>query len=96
MGMARFDTGDITSSASEKIIHGLGEFLMWPLFAPLIKWGSRLVTRLFPGLLVYIPLLLNSLIWALVITWLWRRIRRKRVEQAGPGYPPQGVGSPDP
>ena len=25
-----------------------------------------------------------------------RIIRKKRVEQAGPGYPPQGVGSPDP
>ena len=25
-----------------------------------------------------------------------RIIRKKHVEQAGPGYPPQGVGSPDP
>ena len=96
MGMARFDTGDTTQSVSEQIMHGLGEILMWPLFAPLTRWGGRWLTHLFSGLLAYIPLLLNSLIWALVITWIWKRITRKRVEQAGPGYPPQGVGSPDP
>ena len=80
MGMARFDTGNTALSASEKIIHWLGEILMWPLFAPLTRWGGRWLTHLFSGLLGYIPLLLNSLIWALVITWLWRRIREKRVE----------------
>ena len=96
MVMTRFDIGDTTRSASEKIINGLGEILMWPLFSPLTRWCGRWGTNLFSGLLGYIPILLNSLIWALVITWLWKRIRDKSVEQGGPGYPPQGVGSPDP
>ena len=96
MVMTRIDIEDATRSASEMIINGLGEILMWPLFAPLTRWCGRWVTNLFSGPLGYISILLNSFIWALVITWLWNRIRDKYVEQVGPGFHPQGVGTPDP
>ena len=96
MVMTRIDIGDTTRSASEKIINGLGEILMWPLFAPLTRWCGRWVTNLFSGLLCCIPILLNSLIWALVVTWLWNRIQDKSVEQGGPGYRRQSAPQPDP
>ena len=38
-------------------------------------------------------------IWANLIIWAYRRLTKrieKKSQQAGPGYPPQGVGSPDP
>ena len=46
-----------------------------------------------------IPIALGSVLWSLALTMIIvfiKNIRRKRPQQAGPGYPPQGVGSPDP
>lgn len=82
LGMARFDAGEVARSLPEQIYHGLAVVLAWPLYAPLFKWGTPWAVRLFPGALAYIPMLLNSYIWALVITWLWRWFREKRVERA--------------
>ena len=40
---------------------------------------------------------LAAFCWAILGYWIHRLIKkRKHTEQGGPGYPPQGVGSPDP
>ena len=40
-------------------------------------------------------LIANSFIWATIVN-LILKYKRMKTEQPGPGYPPQGVGSPDP
>ena len=37
-----------------------------------------------------------SLATAWIVVRILKRRKQKRAEQGGPGYPPQGVGSPDP
>jgi len=76
MGMSRFDSG-ATAMSGERLLSGVVEIMMWPLITPIMHWQPKWFYRVFPGLLGYIPLLLNSLIWAFVIVWLWRRIQRK-------------------
>ena len=44
-----------------------------------------------------IAMIIIQLAWYIGIAILIRQlIKRRKCEQAGPGYPPQGVGSPDP
>jgi len=74
MGMSRLDSGP-PGMPGEHVLSRAAEIMMWPLITPLLHWQPKLFYRAFPGLLGYIPLLLNSLIWALVIMWLWRRIQ---------------------
>lgn len=81
--MSRFDTGQ-AASAGERLLETVAEILLWPIFAPLAHWGGRSVNALFPGVLGYVPLLLNSLLWALAIVLLWRRMRRARAAGARP------------
>jgi hypothetical protein len=79
--MSRFDTG-AAATAGERVLETVAEILLWPIFAPLAHWGGRNVDALFPGVLGYVPLLLNSLLWALAIALLWRRMRRVRAAGA--------------
>ena len=74
MGMSRFEAPTPITS-QERVLGGIVEVLMWPVFAPLTHWGGKWANNLFPGLLGYIPFLLNSLVWALVVVWFWRKIR---------------------
>ncbi len=77
--MTRFDSRDperaVTTGAH--ILGAVTEILLWPLFAPLANWGGRWTHALFPGVLGYLPLLLNSLVWALAIMFAWRWLRPK-------------------
>jgi hypothetical protein len=63
------------ATAGERALEVVVEILLWPLFAPLTQFGGRWVNAVFPGLLGYIPLLLNSFVWALGILFLWRLVR---------------------
>lgn len=80
-GMGRFDTGE-TATAGQRILDRVAEILLWPLFAPLAQWGGPTVNALLPGVLGYIPLLLNSLLWALAIVFVWRRLLPNRATGA--------------
>ncbi len=74
MGMARFDTG-APSTLLERVISAAATVLMYPLITPILQWRLGWLNSLFPGLFGYIPFVLNSLIWALVLTYLLRRIK---------------------
>ncbi|MBL0226352.1 MAG: hypothetical protein IPQ16_12540 [Geobacteraceae bacterium] len=80
MSMSRFDSG-IPGMPGEHTLSKAAEIMMWPLITPILHWHPKWFYQVFPGLLGYIPLLLNSLLWALVIVWLWRRF-------AGTSRPP--------
>jgi hypothetical protein len=79
--MGRFDSGE-AATAGERILDFVAEILLWPLFAPLTHWGGRSVDAVFPGVLGYIPLLLNSLLWAFAIVLAWRWLRGRRAAGA--------------
>ena len=53
-----------------------------------------------PPAFIFLPLFAaNSIIWGFCISGIIYLLYRKRnpsLQQGGPGYPPQGVGSPDP
>jgi hypothetical protein len=74
MGLSRFDSG-APAMPGERVLNGVVEIMMLPLLTPLQHWRPELLNHLFPGLFGYIPLLLNSMIWAIVIVRLWRKIQ---------------------
>ena len=93
--MRRFDTIQ-DSSLGEKIIDIISTILLWPIFYPLTKWGGKFTHNIFHGLWGYIPLILNSFIWALVIYWGLEKIKNKKhitTSSSRPSPPPNGVGS---
>ena len=66
MGMSRFDTGG-PKSLLEAALETSSKVLLSPVF--MAATASARLRPLFPGLLGYLPLLLNSLVWA-VLVWL--------------------------
>ncbi len=78
-GMARFDTGEPATTGA-RLLDVVAEILLWPLFAPLADWGGPWTNSVFAGLLGYVPLLLNSVIWAFAIVFAWRLMRRHRAD----------------
>ncbi|HTY63847.1 MAG TPA: hypothetical protein VMG30_16485 [Acidobacteriota bacterium] len=78
-GMSRFDTG-AAAGIGERAISLLSRLLFWPIYYPLVEWGPRPLIWFFDGLLGYIPILLNSLIWGVTIWWLC--LRHKKVTLA--------------
>ena len=76
-----------------------------PLFPiiPMIMWAATwLLNRIFPirgtlaMLWLHVTILLLSLAFIVRDILILRKVEKRKAEQAGPGYPPQGVGSPDP
>ena len=52
-----------------------------------------------PDTVTYILIPVNSIIAAIILRGLYagfQMARKHKAQQGGPGYPPQGVGSPDP
>ena len=52
-----------------------------------------------PDTITYILIPMNSIIAAIILRGLYagfQMARKQKAQQGGPGYPPQGVGSPDP
>ena len=76
-GSARFDSG-VPATMLERLLTGVGMVLACPIYAPFSLWGGRWAGRLFPGLLGYVPLFCNGLVWGWMLCWLWgRRIKQK-------------------
>jgi len=73
-GMSRFDTGALPS-LGEKILNVISTVLLWPICDPFSRWGGKLSHDIFPGLFGYIPIVINSFIWALVIYWVLGKTR---------------------
>ena len=67
MGMSRLDTGE-PKSLLETALETSSNVLLNPVFMA-VTTSARL-GPLFPGLLGYLPLLLNSLVWAVFIWFL--------------------------
>jgi hypothetical protein len=81
MGMSRFDSG-VPIALGERVLNGAVAIMMWPFITPLLLWWPNRLNHLFSGLLGYIPLLLNSLIWALVIMWFWSKSKTQELRRA--------------
>jgi hypothetical protein len=79
MGMRRFDTTE-TATLTEVFLRKLHVVLWMPLAYPAMelakKW--RTIGPVFSGLLGYIPLFLNSLIWGYAAWWIYSIINMKR------------------
>jgi hypothetical protein len=72
-GMQRFDTG-----AAPTFVDHLLKVTSQVFSFPLV-WAERLLPReLFPGLLGWVPFILNGLLWASFIVLFWRRHRRTK------------------
>src|SRR5262245_16636601 len=66
-GMDRFESG-LPATFGEKTIELVSGILLSPVFKLATK--SRLLRDLFPGLLGYLPMLANSVLWAFLTWWL--------------------------
>ena len=69
-GMNRFEAGT-TSTAGDSLLHFVAITLMWPIFYPMVNWGGQFASKFFPGILGYVPMLLNSLIWGFMSLWFF-------------------------
>jgi hypothetical protein len=77
IAMRRFDTG-ATLGFGEKALELLSKlFFFWPIYYPLFAWGPHWLTELFSGLLSYMPIFANSLVWGLAAWWLYSRYNKK-------------------
>ena len=100
----------LTTDASHPFLHSTSQFLagvtnlLWFYPGVLISYllGAHktiygldiIVEALHP-----IGWLLPAGFWYIagnILLWIFRMIRKKKSQQAGPAYPPQGVGSADP
>lgn len=77
MTMHRFNTGE-TANLLEQILEVVSTILLCPLCYPLDRWGGRCVLNVFPGLWGYIPLLLNSLVWAIIVYLVYNKLSSRR------------------
>lgn len=70
--MSRFDTG-AAASVGERVASLTFEVLHWPI-VPL----CMVLPIPLPGLIGWLPFLLNSALWAFCLYWIWRRFVWKR------------------
>jgi hypothetical protein len=77
LGMRRFDTG-ADPTTLERVIHTTSQILFLPLFTPFVRHGGNMFHQVFGGILGYVPLLLNSLVWGTAIWITWELIQRRR------------------
>src|SRR4051794_26464706 len=64
--MERFDTGE-SPTLTERVIEVSGRVLRFPVVSCALSIGLRL-----PGPTGYLPFILNSLLWANAVSWLFR------------------------
>jgi hypothetical protein len=64
MGMHQFDTG-APDSLLQTVVEASSDLLLSPAFTAVVESGR--LRPLFPGLLGYFPLFLNSAVWALLV-----------------------------
>jgi hypothetical protein len=72
--MRRFDMCTLPS-AGDRMLHIISVILLYPVFYPLSVGGGPTFHKIFGGLLGYIPLIINSFIWAVVIYWIISKIK---------------------
>ena len=72
-GMARLDTGG-EPTVIERAASLLSKLLLSPLFT--LVTNSKVLRAVFPGLLAYVPLLANGVLWAFLVWWLILLSRR--------------------
>ena len=63
MGMSRFESGETIISGTEQFLTALWKFLAFPIGT--LCWKFKCLHL--PGVLGWIPLILNSLLWAGVV-----------------------------
>ena len=73
-GMDRFDTG-APAAAFEHLACGMAAVLLSPIATLMVRWEYASI--FFPGLLAYLPVLANSLVWAVATGWLLALGRRR-------------------
>lgn len=73
-GMARFETG-AGSTWNGQALYATSAVLYFP-FMQLAQLAPR---DWFPGLLGYVPVLLNSFFWAVLLVCAWQQLHRRRV-----------------
>jgi hypothetical protein len=70
-GMQRFDSG-AEPTLVDHVVDAIGQLFTFPLV-----WTAQLLPRqLFPGLVGWVPFILNGLLWASLFTLFWQRRRR--------------------
>jgi cadmium resistance protein CadD (predicted permease) len=71
-GMQRFDSG-AAPTLVDHLLEVTSRVFSFPLF-----WAAQLLPRqFFPGLLGWVPVVLNGLLWGSFVVFLWRRRRTK-------------------
>ena len=84
------DSG-LPATFGEKTIELVSDILLSPVFKLAI--GSGLLGNLFPGLLGYLPILANSVLWAFLAWWLLA-IRARYYSASHPPRPKNPVQPP--
>jgi len=79
--MNRFDAGELPS-LGERILNIISTILLWPIFYPLARWGGKEFQNIFHGVFGYIPLVINSFVWALFVYWIYVKIKIKTHNQS--------------
>ena len=72
LGMGRFDTG-AEAGVAETALSYASQALLFPLVT--LIFGLDGAGSVLPGLLGWLPILFNSLLWAFVAWWLYSTIR---------------------
>jgi hypothetical protein len=80
IGMRRFDTGD-SQGVDEKVLEILFNILSLPIYYLIVNWTPKSAHSIFPGLLGYIPLILNSLLWSIGLWCLYALWKRRKEAQ---------------
>lgn len=70
--MARFDSGGDPSS-SERFLEGLSAVLNFPVFAAVLR--LKHVAKWLPGLWGYLPIFVNSVLWAVALLYIVKKVR---------------------
>jgi hypothetical protein len=79
-GMSRFDSG-LPPSWVDSLLSRLSNVFLSPLF--LLVARSWIGNTVFSGILGYLPLLANSVLWALGAWWLLQLARRLAARRSG-------------
>jgi hypothetical protein len=73
LGLARLDTG-AEAGVAETVLSQISQVLFLPLATPIMELEG--LDSFLPGLLGWLPVLANSLLWSFVAWWLYSTIRR--------------------
>jgi hypothetical protein len=76
MGMSRFDSGE-PITMGEQFLMGMGKTMVFPIgtFCQTLEWGNL------PGILGWIPIILNSMLWAGILVGIMVVIGKHKESQ---------------